>query len=160
MVSDKVLVGRIIAPFGLTGATSVKILSDVPQRFAAGARIYVNETPMEIQYSRPSNRHLVVKFIGVDSRSAAEDLRNLELHIKEDQTAPLPENIYYHFQLLGLEVLDSNGCHLGILTDIMETGANDVYVVTSTDKETLIPAIHDYVTQIDLPNRRMIVNLG
>lgn len=160
MVSDKVLVGRIIAPFGLAGATSVKVLSDVPQRFATGARIYVNETPMEIQYSRPSNRHLVVKFIGVDSRNAAEDLRDLELHIKEDQTAPLPENIYYHFQLLGLEVLDSNGCHLGILTDIIETGANDVYVVTTTDKETLIPAIRDYVTQIDLPNRRMIVDLG
>ena len=160
MASNKILVGRIIAPFGLVGATRVEVLSDVPQRFEAGSSVYVKDTPMEIQYSRPSNRRLVVKFIGVDSRSAAENLRDFDLYIEEDQTPQLPTNTYYHFQLLGLEVVDSNGCQLGILTDILETGANDVYIVTNKDKETLIPAIRDHVTQIDLPNRRMIVNLG
>ena len=160
MVSNRILVGRIIAPVGLAGATRIEVLSDVPQRFEAGSSVYVKDTLMEIQYSRPSNRRLVVKFIGVDSRSAAEGLRNLDLYVEEDRTPGLPTNTYYHFQLLGLEVVDSNGCQLGILTDILETGANDVYIVTNKDGETLIPAIRDHVTQIDLPNGRMIVNLG
>lgn len=110
---------------------------------------------------------MILKFAGVDSLSESEKLRDYEIMIPREEALPLGENEYYHQDLYGLEVFTVSGELLGELADIIETGANDVYVVKNNNtnnkinnkirKEFLIPAIKDCVKSIDLENKKMIV---
>lgn len=71
---------------------------------------------------------------------------------------PLPEGEYYHFQLIGLTVLDENGTKIGVLNEVLTTGANDVYLVVDEEgKEILFPAIQSVIIQTDLEHQQMIV---
>jgi 16S rRNA processing protein RimM len=90
-------------------------------------------------------------------RAAA--LRGRILEVPESALHPLQPGTYYQFQLVGMEVLDAQGRHLGILTEIVETGSNDVYVVKGDGGEVLVPALDDVVLDVDVSSRRMIVDL-
>jgi 16S rRNA processing protein RimM len=80
------------------------------------------------------------------------------VYIMVKETPDLPTGKYYHFQLLGMTVVDENGYPLGILTEIIETGANDVYLlIDETGKEILLPAIEQVVLDVDIQNRLMRV---
>ena len=154
-----VLVGRILAPVGVQGEVRVELFSDVPQRFAPGAVLSIEGTPSHVQLSRHMTRGLVVKFQGVDSRKAAEALRGKELYVPEGDVPPPPEDTYYYFQVLGMRVVTVQGEEVGVVTDILTTGANDVYVVRREDKETLVPALADVVVEVDVEDRRITVSL-
>jgi 16S rRNA processing protein RimM len=96
----------------------------------------------------------------VTTRTQAEQLRGQLVQIPIEEAIPLPEGSYYHYQLLGLQVATAAGEILGVVTEILETGANDVYVVQNRDQaEILLPAIPDVVKAIDLEKGQMIVEL-
>jgi len=85
--------------------------------------------------------------------------RNQYLYVRADELPPLPEGEYYHHQLLGLRVFDLQGNLLGVLSEILETGANDVYVVRDEGgSEILLPVIEGVILEVDLGARRLIVN--
>ena len=103
---------------------------------------------------------LLFKLAGVDTVEAAAGLVKGLLQVSEEELHPLPEDTYYVFHLLGLEVDDLDKGYLGKVTEVLPTGANDVYVVKGERYgEVLIPAIKDVVLDIDLANRRMRVKL-
>lgn len=103
---------------------------------------------------------MLMKFRGIDDMDAAEQLRNVFLNVTTDQLYPLPEGSFYHFQLIGMQVEDVDKGPLGQLAEVLETGANDVYVVKSdTYGEILIPAIKQVVMAVDVPNHRLTVKL-
>ncbi len=89
----------------------------------------------------------------------AQALSGKDLFIHKDRLPKLPEGEYYHFQLIGLSVETKEGKPLGTLSAILETGGNDVYVVESEGKELLIPAIEDVIGEVDLQNRKLVVDL-
>jgi len=96
----------------------------------------------------------------VESKEDAQNYRGAMLMVEEKDVYPLPEGVYYHFQLRGLDVYDSRHGYLGKLTDILETGANDVYLVKSPKYgEVLIPAIGEVINSIDLDQGEMKVTL-
>jgi len=95
---------------------------------------------------------------GIADRESAEVLRGTVVRIDREQAAPLEEGEFYQFELLGLEVETEEGQRVGNLVEIIETGANDVYVVRDEQgKDTLYPALKDVVPVVDLETRKMIV---
>lgn len=154
-----VLVGRVLAPWGLRGQLRVYPETANPERFRRGAWLFVDGTPRRVETSRTHQRgHVVLRFEGVSTPEAADEFRGAELTVPEADAQPLGEDWYYHFQLLGLTVVTDDGRELGVLAQVLETGANDVYIVRRDGREVLIPAIADVVIEVDLASKRMVVH--
>ena len=152
-------VGRIRSPAGLRGELHVELLSDVPGRFAAGQEVLIRGVLHSIQCARSTTKGLLVKFKGIDSQQAGEELRNEPVFIGKEHAPPLPSGTYYHHQLLDMCVVTTDGDELGLITNILQTGANDVYVVKGAEKETLVPALADVVKMVDIERGVMVVDL-
>lgn len=155
-----VLVGRVLRPRGLTGELQIEPITDFPGRFAAGEVLFLAGQQYRLEYAL--QRHdawVVLKLVGIDSVADAEALRGVSIFVTRDRVPPLPQGQYYYFQLLEMEVYTSAGERLGQISEIMETGSNDVYVVTNGDQEVLIPALDDVITTVDVDARRMVVHL-
>jgi len=154
---ESLIVGRILAPWGIRGEVKVEVLTDFPERFAPQKVVYLNARPLEIESCRPHKQHLVVKLATIDSVEDAERLRGQDLTIPSSELSRLPEGQYYTFQIIGLDVLTTEGQYLGQVTDIMATASNDVYIVEGEGGEILIPAIEDVVKSIDLKKGKMVI---
>ena len=158
-----VVIGRVVKPQGRRGEVLVHPLSDRPHRFASLSRAFVagpgDETrEVRVTSSWPHKGRHVLKLEGVDSIDDAERLRGWDLGIAEEELAPLPEGSYYHHQLRGLAVADVAGVELGVVEDVMETGAGaPILVVKGAQGETLVPLATDFVKQVDLAGGRMVI---
>lgn len=89
----------------------------------------------------------------------ARQYRNYILSVKSKSLPPLEEGVYYHEQIIGTSVYTTQGELIGIVDSILETGSNDVYVVKLDEREYLIPAIKDVIKEIDLKNRRILIDV-
>jgi 16S rRNA processing protein RimM len=152
-----VKVGQVVGVFGIRGAVKVKTLTDFPDRFAPGAELFVDGAVRKVEWSRDQATGLVVKFVGTDSRNEAEPLRGRYLEIPDETLRPLPEDRWYHHQLVGLAVATEAGRDLGTLTEVMERPANDVWVTKREAEEHLIPATREAVVRVDLAAGRVTV---
>ncbi len=154
-------VGRIVGAHGIRGEIKVKQLTDFPERFAPGSRLYVGEEAFqrEVIASRPHRGMLLVKLSGLSDRNAVEHLRGKYLFIDREEAMELEEDAYYEDELVGLTVETMEGELLGELMEIMWTGANEVYIVQGPRGEALIPAIAQVVQEVDLEAGVMRVKL-
>jgi 16S rRNA processing protein RimM len=162
-VSDWITVGVIGAPHGVRGEVRVKIETDFPDdRFKQGddLTMLVDGQPraMHVEDARSHKGMVLLKLEGVDDRDQAEKLRGREIVIRRAEVKPLPEGTWYIFELEGLEVYDRQGRHLGVLSEVLHPGGNDVYVVKKGRAETLIPALKQVILEVDLKERRMVVD--
>lgn len=140
----------------------MELHTDFPERLKEGARVYVGETfrPMQIVDTRTHNAGLIVKFDGLEDPEEAGRYRNLWVYVTAADRPPLPEGQYYHHELVGFEVVDEHDQQIGTLAEILQTGANDVYVVTRKDgSETLLPVIPSVVLEIQTDRHRILVRL-
>lgn len=154
-----VAVGRALAPFGLKGELKVQPLTDNPARFRRGARLRAGAADVTVATVREAQGYFYVSFRGHGDRARAEPFRHALLQVREDDVAPLPEGQHYRFQLLGLTVVDTAGTPLGVLDEVIETGANDVYRVRSpAGDDLLLPATAGTVVSVDLDARRVVVD--
>jgi len=152
------LIGEITSPQGLHGEVRVYPHTDFPERFAGMERVGVQQGSesvrvVKITGSRTAGRVIVLKLEGVDSIDSAERLRGARLVVPASWAVELGEDEYYHHQLLGLEVVTTTDEALGPITAIWPTGANDVYETPLA----LIPAVKEFIREIDLEHRRMVV---
>jgi len=157
-----IVIGTVIASHGLRGAVVVYPETDFPERFAAGAKMYLGEgvEQLTVRQSRPYKRgRLLVEFEEVVNRDRAEKMRHQTLTIERSLIAALDEDSNYIFDLEGMEVVTDEGEQLGQLKQVLITGANDVYVVVGPGGEILLPAIREVILQVDVPAQRMIVHL-
>jgi len=160
----RVILGRVTKPQGLKGEVRVALLGGSADVFrqCAEVRAVREGTPerlLTLESIRVQGRVLVAKFAGVQDRAAAECLVGHDLEIAEDDVPDLPDGEYYTFQLEGLEVVTVAGERLGILEEVLDLPAHDVYVVRQEDREVLLPATEEVVKEIDLGRRRMVVRL-
>ena len=155
-----IVVGRIRSAWGLRGDVGVEALSDVPTRFDVGSVLHLRGKPTRVERSRRSKRGLLVKLDAVHDRTQADALRGEELTVPPDQLEPLPDGMYYHFQIIGMQVESRDGEPLGVIKEIITTGGNDVYVIAKQGRrDVLIPAIPDVVMDVDLAKNLMLVDL-
>ena len=159
-------VGRITGVHGLRGEVKVELYTDFPERFAPGEVLLlgVDLEEVEVVGVRPHKQNLLVQFDGVADRTAAESLRNLWLFVRETDAAELEEGVYWIHDIIGLRVVEENGDALGVITDVLATGANDVYVVRRptgqpSAQDILLPAIPEVVRAVDLAQGVMTVHL-
>jgi len=154
------VLGKLRRAHGVTGEVALDVYSNLPELLAVNGVVYIGDTyqPFQIKATRQKGNLLLLKLDGVDDRTTASELTNALLYIKTNQLPPLPEDDYYLHQLIGLDVYDSEGCFLGILTEILETGANDVYLVKDElGNEVLIPAVEEFIINVDLDADKMVV---
>ena len=157
---EQIVVGRVMGLQGLSGALRVEIISDVPHRFDVGEFVYIRETAYRIASShRLHNRQSIVCLEGVDTVAAARHLVRQDVTVPATSTPELPEGEYFHFQILGLRVVTDAGEELGQVVEILETGSNDVYLVSGEGEDILIPAIPDVIKKIDLADHTILVTL-
>jgi 16S rRNA processing protein RimM len=143
----------------------VQVLTDFPERLKQRTTFYLAQpdSPEEAQRHsveglRFHQQLLLLKLEGCNDRNQAEELRDLLVQIPTEEAAPLEDGEYYHYQLIGVEVETESGEGLGRVTEVLETGANDVYVVRGPRGEVLIPGIESVVRELDVEAKRMVVS--
>ncbi len=158
---EYVLIGKLQRAHGVTGEIVLGIRTDFPERIKRGKVIYLgsDHSPRTISGARPFHTNVLITLDGIRNREEAAELTNLEVFVRIDELPALAEGQYYHHQLVGLKAVLENGTEIGTVTEIMETGANDVYVVADpSGKELLLPAIDSVIIRVDLPAKQMVVN--
>jgi 16S rRNA processing protein RimM len=156
-------IGKVIRAHGLRGEITVAVLTEFPDRFAETEWVYLgNEFEAEayrLEGHRWHKHNILLKLSGVTDRTQAEQLRGQLVQVPVEEAMPLPEGSFYLYQLLGLQVITTEGETLGPIVDILETGANDVYVVNRQGEKLLLPAIADVVRSVDLAKGEMIIKI-
>jgi 16S rRNA processing protein RimM len=155
-------VGRITRPWGVRGELKAEILTEDPTRFEGLETVYVGPqcVPYRLERTRLHRGAVLLKLAGCDDRNAAEALRGLLVQVAIEDTLPLEEGEYWLYQILGLEVWTTEDELLGVVQEILETRANDVYVVQDKrGRQVLVPALDSVVLDINLEAGRMLVAL-
>lgn len=157
-------VGRVIAAHSLHGEVRVELHTDFPERFTPGAQVYLGADLVEanVAQARPHQDQFLIRFEGITDRTQAEELRGLWLFIPKEQAQALEEDTYFVHDIIGLSVQTEADELLGVVQEVLATGANDVYVVATPDdpaREILIPAIADVVRRVDLEQGIIVVAL-
>lgn len=156
------VVGKFRHSHGLHGEILMEVITDFPERIRQGKTLHIGENhlPMKVISRRVHAGNLLLAFDGIETPEEASRLRNQWVYVPAGEIPPLAEGEYYHHQILGLQVKNEDGSELGQVSDILETGANDVYVVRSlSGNEILLPAIQSVILVIDLEKSEMIVHL-
>jgi len=153
-------VGRVVKPFGVRGWVKAEVWTDFPERFERPGRFFAGEerSPLQMERSRSLHGGILLKFAGFETPETAAALRDQVLYVPIEEAMPLPEGEWYLHQLIGLEVWTDEDERLGVVTDIWDTGSNDVYVVDRAGETLLLPAIPEVVLQIDPPNGRLLIH--
>ena len=99
-----------------------------------------------------------MRLSGLESIEQAEIFKGAEIFIRRDSLAKTDEDEFFWYELLGLEVYLVTGEYLGVIRGILPTGSNDVYVVRDQGREFLIPAIHQVVKEVNIPQKRMVIS--
>lgn len=155
-------VGFLRRPHGLAGEMVMDVLTDFPERLVPGKTVYAGEEyePLIIRSVRSHKLGKLIAFEDLTDCDVVARLRTTTIFTREEDLPPLPKGEYYFHQLLGISVYTENDEWVGVLSEILETGANDVYLVTNEDgEEILLPAIDDVVLEIDLQKKIMRVCL-
>ncbi len=155
-------VGYLRRAHGLHGEMLMDVYTEFPERLRPGVTVYLGEEhqPMKIASVRPHKQALLIAFQGIHTPEAAGRWRNTWVYVTAADRPPLPPGQYYVHQVLGLRVVTEEGRLLGHLTEVLETGANKVYVVETEDgREILLPAIDEVIRAIDLERDEIRIHL-
>ena len=156
--------GQIVNVKGLKGEVKVMPFTDDITRFDNLEKVYVKtkkeEKLYKIQNVRYHKNMVLIKFENIETPEQAELLRNAFLEIDRENAIPLEEGTYYIADLIGMEVYSDDGNKLGIVEDIYNTGANDIYVVKNDlGKQILLPGIKEVIKEVNLDTEKITVHL-
>lgn len=163
MTQQKVILGKISGVHGIQGWLKVYSYTRPPENiFRYGNWRLQGETPVQNSYTvtehKLQGKKILVKLEGVNDRNHAEQLAGLEIVIAPD-ALPVLDNEYYWRDLIGIKVLDTQGTELGQVTDMMETGSNDVLLLQdSSGKSLAIPWLPEVVKEVDLEQSLLIAD--
>lgn len=158
MPEPTIVVGKVTRAHGVRGEVSVLVLSEVPDRFADGATVWLEDgRRLLVESSRENRGRLLVRFREVGDRATAEALRGSFLAIPESALPELSEGSWWPHQLEGSEVLTEEGRPLGRLVEVVLNPANDLWVTRDADREVLIPALRDVIVSVDVVAKRVVV---
>lgn len=159
-------IGKIVNTHGIKGEVRVQATTDFPEkRFAIGEKVYVFKNQklvkeLTIKSHRKHKQFDLLSFEGLEDINLVEDLKQADLKISADQQDELTEGQYYYHEIIGLDVFDLEGNELGQISEIMQSGANDVWIIKRKQKANLlIPAIKDVVKEIQIEDHKVIIDL-
>ena len=157
-------VGGISSTHGIRGEVKVFPTTDDPNRFKKLKKVILEtkkeKLSLEVQGVKFFKQFVILKFKGIDNINDVERYKRCPLYVKREDAVELEEDEYFIADLIGLRVITDEDKVLGELTDVLETGANDVYVIeTGEKKEILIPAIPDCVLDVNLEEGTILIHL-
>lgn len=157
-------VGVITSTHGIRGEVKVYPTTDNAERFKDLKKVILDtgkETlPMEIENVKFFKQFAILKFKGIDNINDIERYKRCPLLIEREDAVPLEEGEYYIADMIGMKVQTEDGAEFGTLKDVMETGANDVYVIDSlAHGEVLVPAIRQCIKNVDIDKGLMTIHL-
>ncbi len=159
MTEQKMLeAGRLVTTHGIRGELKMQPWCDSAEFALEIKKLYMDGKPLDIISRRVHKNALLLCLAGVDTVEKAKFLVGKILYFKRED-APLPEDSYFIADLIGLRVFDNRtGAEIGKITDVLQRPANDVYVVSNGDREYLIPAVAEFIGEVDLNSKTMKVN--
>lgn len=157
-------VGVISSTHGVRGEVKVFPTTDDVTRFRQLKNVYLDTgremLPLEIQNVKFFKQFAILKFKGIDNINDIEKYRGKSLMIDREDAVDLDEDEYFIADMIGMKVYTEDGSEFGTLKDVMETGANDVYIIDSPEYgEVLIPAIRECILDVDMDEDRMTIHL-
>ena len=156
---DKIIIGKIGAARGLNGELKVIPLTDFEDRFDYLKEVEIDGKILQIDYVKYLSNNIVIKFKEYFTRESAQKLTGKMMKVDRNNAAPLAEGEFYTFDIIGLNVFDLDSQNIGIVTNVLKTGSNDVFVAKSENgQEILIPALKNTVKKIDITEKVMIID--
>ena len=150
-----ITIGQVVGPHGIQGGLRVKVLTDFVERFEPGRTIYLNGEPKTISKANWHKDQVRLQLKEVNDRNLAEDLKWAQITVPADDLPELDEDEFLTAELLGLRVITTEGQEIGKVTEVLASPAHDIIVVG----KTMIPAVEEFVHEIDLDNGTMTVEL-
>lgn len=154
-------IGQIVNTQGLKGEVRVYPLTDDINRFDELKYFYLGKEldKYEVERVRYKGNMVIMKIKGIDIIESAEKLKNKYIYVSREETRELEEGEFFIADIIGMEVFTVDNNYVGVLSEVLQYAANDVYVIKNDeDKEFLIPATMKFVPSIDINERKMIVN--
>ncbi len=163
-MEDKFQVGVITSTHGVRGEVKVFPTTDDPNRFKRLKEVILDtgkeELVLEVEGVKFFKQFVILKFKGFDNINDIEKYRQKSLYVTRKNAVRLKKDEYFVADLMGMKVVDEKNEEIGVLKEVMETGANDVYVITMTDgRELLLPAIRQCILNVDMDNNVMQVHI-
>ena len=163
-MEDLFRIGSIATTHGVHGEVKVYPTTDDPGRYKKIKEVILDngkeKKTAHIEQTKFFKQMVIVKFKEYHTMDEAEKLRGYELYVTREHAIPLKKNEYYIADLIGMTVLTDEGNEFGIIDDVLQTGANDVYVVKQiSGKEVLLPAIKDCILSVDVEAKVMKVHV-
>jgi 16S rRNA processing protein RimM len=161
------LLGEVLRPHGILGELRVRVMTDYPERIPDLEFVYLGKSPntttakqYRVRHMRMHKGYALLKLETIDDRNKAELLRKLLVMVPIADAVPLEDDEIYLFQLIGMSVQTEDGEMLGKIIDVLETGANDVYIVRGEAYgEVLIPVIDETILETNVADGVVIVHL-
>ena len=154
----------ITTTHGIRGEVKVFPTTDDPKRFLDLKNVILDDgkttLDLEIQNVKFFKNLVILKFKGIDNINDIEKYKKAGLYVTREDAVELEEDEYFIADLIGMDVISDEGEQLGTISDVLQTGANDVYVISSKgQKDLLLPAIHECVLDVNVEERTMKVHL-
>jgi 16S rRNA processing protein RimM len=162
MEQQYITIGQIAAPHGCQGEVRVMPVTDFPERFKTTEHVYLSLGGLfvekKVESASVQGNRISLKLAGIDSPEQARRLRGALLQVPRHELWPLQDGAYYHFEIIGLQVVTVDGSPVGEIVEILTTGGNDVYTVRNLNgEEYLVPALKSIVKEIDTTAGRMVI---
>lgn len=158
---EMLLVGKISGVFGIKGWVKIFSYTENKNNICRYLPLYQSknsqQSPLEIETIKPHGKTIIAKINGINNPEQAQLLLGKRLYISSEQRPKTTKNEYYWSDLVGLNVVNQSNKPLGVVRDLLSTGANDVLVIQGGDKKYLVPYVRTHILSIDLHKKQMVL---
>lgn len=163
MLASHLVIGQVLKPQGVRGEIKVRPITCAPERFTELNEVLIRRgedvyEAMGARFVRMDKEAVYLKLAGVDDRDAAERLRDEYLYVDRAHAVKLPEDAEFICDLVGCVAMDDGGREIGVLTEVLQPGGNDVYVFHGPLGEVLVPALKSVVLSVDVEKKTMLLS--
>ncbi|MEX1139181.1 MAG: ribosome maturation factor RimM [Bacteroidota bacterium] len=159
-----IAVAKITKSIGLKGLVQVEPLSDEAGRLLSLKKVFIGKAesdtrPAVVETAESRGNKSVIKFRSVEDRTGADTLRGLWIFVEDDQGLPARKGSYFVHEVIGLKAISEEGTEIGIVTEVVTLPAGDAWVVKTRDGEVMVPAVKEFIRDVDLSRRRVVIRL-
>lgn len=158
---EYILVGKIINTHGVKGEVKLYPYTENIKRFSDLKTIYIGEekSSIKIQGVRYHKNMALIKLEGLDNMNDVIFLKGEKVYIDELDRIKLPKDKYFIYELIDCKVFDMEGNSLGYVKDVLQNSSNDVYIIKDNEKEYLIPAVKEFIKEINISEKKIVIDV-